>query len=119
MTNDEVFAAMTTMQYWLNGARIQVSGPCGSWVDVADNEFPSWDWSSYRWRVKPHTDPNRDCDQQRPIMPPPICTWVYDGDYSKWDTDCGEAFELSNDATLCDNKIQFCPFCGKRINEVV
>lgn len=51
-------------------------------------------------------------------MPAPICTWVYDGDYSKWDTDCGEAFELSNDATLCDNKIQFCPFCGKRINEV-
>jgi len=54
----------------------------------------------------------------RPVMPAPICTWVYDGDYSKWDTDCGEAFELSNDATLCDNKIQFCPFCGKRINEV-
>lgn len=52
-------------------------------------------------------------------LPDPICTWVYDGDYSKWDTDCGEAFELSNDATLCDNKIQFCPFCGKRINEVV
>ncbi len=49
---------------------------------------------------------------------PAICTWVYDGDYSKWDTDCGEAFELSNDATLIDNRIQFCPFCGKRINEV-
>lgn len=71
MTREEVFAAMTTMQYWLKGERIQVSGPCGSWVDVADNEFPSWDWSSYRWRVKPHTVAPRGYDYCDPTSDSP------------------------------------------------
>ena len=47
------------------------------------------------------------------------CEWVYvDNDWDYWETECGEAFDLGNSDTLEENKIKYCPFCGKKIKEV-
>ena len=46
------------------------------------------------------------------------CEWKYDDDIYFFDTGCGEAFSLNNDSTLKENKIEYCPFCGKKITEV-
>lgn len=45
------------------------------------------------------------------------CSWSYDPDHCKWDTECSEAFCLNNDSTLAENQIRFCPFCGRSITE--
>lgn len=47
----------------------------------------------------------------------PACEWSFDYTHEKWDTTCGEAFILSNDATIEENNMRFCPFCGGHIRE--
>jgi len=46
------------------------------------------------------------------------CTWTYDDLLDAWDTSCGECFILT-EGTLEENKIIFCPFCGKLIKEAL
>jgi len=48
------------------------------------------------------------------------CIWTYDGlcaDY--WSTECGEFFVLIDGATPTEDKMKFCPFCGRPIIEIV
>lgn len=48
----------------------------------------------------------------------PTCQWKmndpYEGDF--YGTSCGEAFTLI-DGTPTENKMRFCPYCGRRIQE--
>ncbi len=45
----------------------------------------------------------------------PICCWKWDEGF--WVSDCGEAFEF-NDGNPSDNGFQFCPYCGKLLEEI-
>jgi hypothetical protein len=47
------------------------------------------------------------------------CKWVLvsETDYEYWDTDCGESFQF-NDGTPSNNHFNFCPYCGKPIEQV-
>ena len=50
----------------------------------------------------------------------PICTWTPNTDYETeyWDTGCGkESFVL--EGGLKENGMNYCPYCGKLIQEVV
>ena len=44
------------------------------------------------------------------------CEWTYDDGHDFWETECGEAFEFRT-GTPKDNKMAFCPFCGRTIVE--
>lgn len=44
------------------------------------------------------------------------CIWIYDDCCCFWETKCGEGYCV-NCGTPKDNKIKFCPFCGKEILE--
>jgi len=44
------------------------------------------------------------------------CEWVEDVD-GIWDTGCGQFFVLE-DGTPSDNKMRWCPYCGKSLQEV-
>ena len=46
------------------------------------------------------------------------CEWKYDEDMSAWETDCGQAWCLSNDGTLEENGVRFCHYCGRPIMAV-
>ena len=52
------------------------------------------------------------------FVPAPLCNWFGDDSYDTWETECGQVFQLSNDSTLDENNFAYCPYCGKRINEV-
>ena len=47
------------------------------------------------------------------------CCWTEECDYSDyyWSTECGEDFTCL-EGTPRENKMKYCPFCGKRIWEV-
>jgi hypothetical protein len=45
-----------------------------------------------------------------------FCTWHEDSD-GNWDTGCGQKWIL-NDGTPIENKMMFCPCCGKRLAEI-
>jgi hypothetical protein len=47
----------------------------------------------------------------------PTCTWIYCEDYDFWDTECGEAFCLTDGLSPTECAMKFCPFCGKSIAE--
>ena len=44
------------------------------------------------------------------------CTWTYDETHDAYDTGCGEKFQMKNE-TPKENKMKFCPFCGKHLTE--
>jgi len=44
------------------------------------------------------------------------CKWVYDNFHDFWETECGNAFTVL-EGTPSDNKMRFCPYCGKEIKE--
>jgi len=44
------------------------------------------------------------------------CVWVYDEYHDFWDTSCGKGWLLT-EGSLKDNKIKYCPFCGKKIKD--
>lgn len=44
------------------------------------------------------------------------CKWIYDENYDTWETGCGNMFILL-EGTPEDNKMIFCPYCGKLILE--
>ena len=44
------------------------------------------------------------------------CTWAYDDLYDFWATACGESFIIT-EGDPKENKMAFCPFCGKPIKE--
>ncbi len=44
------------------------------------------------------------------------CVWTWDDEHEKWDTACGEAFQVITD-TPAENGIKFCPFCQHTISE--
>lgn len=48
------------------------------------------------------------------------CTWTYDNDPDMpfWSAACGLAW-CTEDGTLADNEVLYCPKCGKRVLEVV
>ena len=47
-----------------------------------------------------------------------LCIWTdMDDDYGGWETSCGEAFCLV-DGTPRENKMHFCPYCGRKLKEV-
>lgn len=48
------------------------------------------------------------------------CTWKNDSDGHGyyWETDCGNAFQVV-DGTPKDNGMNYCPYCGKRLVEVI
>lgn len=43
------------------------------------------------------------------------CKWSYDEDSYCYETQCGRAFVLNNDASLEENHINYCAFCGRKI----
>ena len=47
------------------------------------------------------------------------CTWTLDdcGDGEVWETACGQAFQFF-DGSASDNKMKFCCYCGKPLEEV-
>ena len=46
------------------------------------------------------------------------CKWEWNGeDFDYYDTECGETFYIES-GTLKENKIKYCPFCGKEIEEL-
>ena len=48
------------------------------------------------------------------------CKWkrcVDHNDDSYWERECGDPWRMS-EGGLKDNKVKFCPFCGKEIKEV-
>ncbi len=47
---------------------------------------------------------------------PKFCTWEYDHFYDYWETSCGDAYQIV-DGTPTDNKMKFCPYCGKELVE--
>jgi len=44
------------------------------------------------------------------------CTWTYDDLYDYWETSCGESFIIT-EGDPKENKMVFCPFCGRLIKE--
>ncbi len=42
------------------------------------------------------------------------CVWTYDDEHDKWDTACGEAFQVMSDGPT-ENAMRFCPFCAHPI----
>jgi hypothetical protein len=46
---------------------------------------------------------------------PTTCQWENDGE-GNWSTGCGDAFIIL-DGTPTENKMNFCCYCGKPINE--
>lgn len=44
------------------------------------------------------------------------CKWIYDEDDDFWETECGGAFTLMA-GTPKDNRMKFCPYCGKKIEQ--
>lgn len=64
------------------------------------------------------------------IMPAPenrpaICVWRTDvfknHDYADglWETSCGEIFSFEPWGTPSENKMRYCPYCGRPLREVV
>jgi NADH pyrophosphatase NudC (nudix superfamily) len=45
-----------------------------------------------------------------------VCVWIYDDLDDYWETLCGEAFTL-NVGSPSENKMKFCPYCGRRLKE--
>lgn len=50
------------------------------------------------------------------VPPDNKCKWAYDYNYDMWETRCANAFTLMN-GTPKENKMIFCPYCGKKIDE--
>jgi len=46
------------------------------------------------------------------------CKWTYDDNYDMWETECGDAFCLTN-GTPKTNKMKYCPYCGKLIEQAL
>lgn len=46
------------------------------------------------------------------------CKWKYDECYNMYETDCENAF-IFNEGRKSDNGFLFCPYCGKKIEEVL
>ena len=44
------------------------------------------------------------------------CVWTYDDVHDKWDTACGEAFQIECGGPS-DNDMKFCCYCGHPISE--
>ena len=46
------------------------------------------------------------------------CVWTADehDDYSIWETDCGNTFQLEYDGPE-ENKMKFCCYCGKLLKQ--
>jgi len=49
-------------------------------------------------------------------MPAEKCQWVQDKWHEYWETGCGGSFVIEN-GTPKDNKMKFCPYCGKQIDQ--
>lgn len=45
-----------------------------------------------------------------------ICVWWNDEESDTWETGCGNAFVL-NEGPPAENKMKFCCFCGKKLEE--
>lgn len=45
------------------------------------------------------------------------CVWRENEFFGTFHTDCDNLFELMNTDSLAQNKIYYCPFCGKKIEE--
>jgi len=47
------------------------------------------------------------------------CVWKYYEEYvtDDWETECGEAHILA-DGTPAENNMRFCPYCGRRIEQL-
>ncbi len=46
------------------------------------------------------------------------CEWKYDDIDNYWESSCGLTWYLS-EGTLKENKMNFCPKCGKKIKEII
>ena len=46
------------------------------------------------------------------------CKWKYDENYNMYETDCENAF-IFIEGRKSDNGFLFCPYCGKKIEEVI
>ena len=44
------------------------------------------------------------------------CKWTYDDSFNLWLTECGDEFSLIT-GTPSDNKMRFCPYCGRILVE--
>lgn len=47
----------------------------------------------------------------------PQCKWTYIEDEGYYDTECGKAFQLSNEHSLTSNNFRFCCYCGAALTE--
>ena len=48
---------------------------------------------------------------------PESCEWLYCEEEDAWDTGCGNKFQVFEGAPR-ENGMVYCPYCGKRIEEV-
>ena len=46
-----------------------------------------------------------------------LCKWKYDEDEDSYHSSCNDAFCLTT-GNLKENHIKYCPFCGKKIEEI-
>lgn len=44
------------------------------------------------------------------------CKWTYDEWHDCWDTECGNAYQVT-EGTPKENNMKFCPYCGKALVE--
>lgn len=49
---------------------------------------------------------------------PEICRWDSTGEGNIFETECGDTFQLF-DGTPSENRMNFCPYCGKGLKEEV
>ena len=47
----------------------------------------------------------------------PKCKWTFDIDSEYYDTECGEVHYFTADG-IKENKFKFCPYCGRKIEEI-
>jgi hypothetical protein len=55
-------------------------------------------------------------DLRLALAEPTNCAWEYDHEEDSWNTECGNKFSIEH-GTPTENKMKYCCFCGKHIND--
>ena len=82
-----------------------------------------------RWNNRPLEDALRariaelGADLEAELDAPPrrdgVCRWTLeDDDINLWQSDCGDAWQMEA-GTPSDGHMRFCPFCGKKLEQVI
>lgn len=69
-------------------------------------------------KVNPSPKLLRKLGMKRKVSYVRVCDWDYDEDMDAYETTCGGVFQVNN-GTPSDNRMAYCPYCGREIQEVV